>query len=57
MLRSIIHYVRSCFCKHEFEKSEQVIGEKTFRQSRVGTKVCLICRRCGFRKTFWKFVN
>lgn len=54
-MRYIVNYIRQIFCNHNFEKSEancEITG--TF-DKRVGIKVCLICKKCGYHKSFWKY--
>ena len=58
-MRTIINYLRECFCKHEFEYEEIVI--KLFedfwgRKKENCTKVSATCKKCGFhKKPYWKF--
>lgn len=55
-MKRIIWYIRSCFCKHEFDKCETVYiracqGEIVERKIRVS----LICAKCGYHQSFDKF--
>jgi len=52
----LINYFRCMFCKHEFEKSEKAFtvsfdGEVI----RDSIKISLLCKKCGYHKSFWKF--
>jgi len=55
-MRWLINYVRQCFCKHDF-KSEELWHSHTsdFGYSREGPKISLLCKKCGYHKSFWKF--
>jgi hypothetical protein len=61
-MKWLIHYIRQCFCKHDFEKSEGQGQESAWSYeldksviTRSGTKVSLLCKKCGHHKSFWKF--
>lgn len=54
-MRWLIDYIRSCFCKHEFQ---EYIGDMYkhygfMEQSILTTKCTLICKKCGFKKSHW----
>ena len=55
-MKWLIWYIRSCFCTHEFEKSE-ILSTKTFHGETVehNVRVSLICKKCGYHKSFDKF--
>lgn len=47
-------WIRSWFCKHEFEFSEtRYEYEGTFR-IKTGVKVSALCKKCSFHRVFWK---
>lgn len=54
---TIINYIRSLFCKHDFEYEERnfkkydLFGEVV----RNGIKASMLCKKCGYHKSFWKF--
>lgn len=54
-MRTIILYLRQCFCKHKFEVSEQYCEHTSDFRNRCGLKVYLYCSKCGYHKSFWKF--
>lgn len=54
-MRSIINWVRSCFCKHDFLISEKYSEHTGDWEKRTGIKVSMICKNCGYHKSFWKF--
>lgn len=61
-MRRIIEYIRSCFCKHEFEYDERsyiIWGDGLFEPAgtvnRRGIKVSATCKKCRYHKSYWKF--
>lgn len=54
-MRWLINYLRQCFCKHEFQKSETYAESVGDISSKRGMKVSLYCPKCGYHKSFWKF--
>jgi hypothetical protein len=49
-------YVRQIFCKHKFETSEErCTEEKGWGAKRFGPKISLLCKECGYHKSFWKY--
>lgn len=55
-MRSLIHYIRSCFCKHEFFYDEhRIIEEILWEQKTIGVKVSATCKKCGYHKSYWKY--
>lgn len=51
----LINYLRQCFCKHEFEKTD---GFHTVRCGtrvvRDGKRISLLCMKCGYHRSFWE---
>jgi hypothetical protein len=56
-MRFLVNYIRQIFCKHDFEKEENYNCIERFGREIIqsGTKVSLICKKCGYYKSFWKF--
>lgn len=69
-MRGLINYIRSCFCKHEWEYEEQklqapmVEGSFDFpvynmttleREWRTFTQVSITCKKCGYHRSYEKF--
>lgn len=57
-MRWIINYLRSCFCKHDWEKEEIIIDN--YKDEWGGSKtnwpkVSATCKKCGYHKSYWKF--
>ena len=53
-MRFFIHYIRQCFCKHDFLIEEGRVSSDGF--SKQGIKVYMRCRKCGYHTKHWKFV-
>ena len=55
-MHRLIDYFRQCFCDHEFTHSE-CVAEKQIngRAVKQGTKVSMLCTKCGYHKSFWKY--
>lgn len=50
-MRTLINYLRSCFCKHEFE----LIKEVSIYENKNSSRPCIIrhtymCQKCGYVK-------
>lgn len=56
-MRTIINYLRSLFCKHDWAIEEKFVKESHDYSgySRQGMKVSMYCKKCGYNKSFWKF--
>ena len=57
-MRVFIHYLRSLFCKHEFEYEETIFdryddGWGGFKEN--VEKVSRTCKKCGWHKSYWKY--
>jgi hypothetical protein len=54
-MRTIIDYIRSCFCKHDWH-IEEIWKEiqSDMGTSRQGHKVYMRCKICGYNKNHWK---
>lgn len=55
-MRRLIWYLRTCFCKHEFEYAEcrcRQLADGTVEDEEI--VVSLICTKCGYHETFSKF--
>ena len=52
----IIDYVRSCFCKHEWEIVDRVkVLENSEDSMPVGKKWTVYCKKCGSFKTYYNY--
>ena len=47
-MRTLINYIRSCFCKHDWEL---IIDERQGYHIHFTTKVYR-CKKCGYSKTY-----
>jgi len=56
-MRILINYFRECFCKHDFEREQCKIVENISDVRREGMKVSATCKKCGFHKSYWKYLN
>lgn len=55
-MRSIINYLRSLFCKHDFTYEEKhCTVTSDLGSSKAGLKVSRTCKKCGWHKSYWKF--
>ena len=56
-MRILINYLRECFCKHLWKREEEegVEVNGTF-STQVGTRVSATCEKCGYHKSYWKFL-
>lgn len=52
-MRWLINYIRSCFCKHDWElMSETNIWESADDKYPIGMKWTYRCKKCGYFKTY-----
>lgn len=50
-MRTLINYLRSCFCKHEFDFIEAVSIYENIHASRPHTNCyTYMCKKCGYVK-------
>lgn len=55
-MRWLSHYLRQCFCIHDFDRKEANAVESWDDGNRQsGVRVSLICRKCGYHRAFWKW--
>ena len=48
-MRAIINYIRSCFCKHDFELLAKVTTKDPFYGNKpIGHKHVYRCKCCGY---------
>jgi len=54
-MRTIIDYIMSCFCKHDWHIEEiyKTVSDD-MGGSREGYKVYMRCKVCGYNKNHWK---
>ena len=56
MLRWLINYIRSCFCKHDWELLEKTsVWDSTVAKYPIGTKWIYRCKKCGHSKKYKNF--
>lgn len=57
MLKSLINYLRVCFCKHDWHTDEEWVEvvDNNDRFLRKGTKVYMRCKKCGEHNSHWKY--
>lgn len=51
-MRHLIWYLRSAFCKHEWEREEKFANGAYKDDYRVSTT----CNKCGWHRSYWKFL-
>ena len=51
-MRWLINYIRSCFCKHDWEKLKEASMMVDDYELPVGTKWIYRCRKCRCNKKF-----
>lgn len=50
-MRTLINYLRSCFCKHEFKYIDEVSVYKDNRTSKPHViRQTYMCKKCGYVK-------
>lgn len=54
-MRWLFNYFRQVFCKHDFDFDESFYEERSDFGSRRGKKISMICKKCGYHRSFWKF--
>jgi len=54
-MRWLIEYIRSLFCKHDFEYENIEASSSSDFHFREGVKVSRTCRKCGYHKSYWKY--
>jgi len=55
-MRTILHYIRQCFCKHQLIFEEKNISYSNEYRNVKGIKVYMRCTKCGFHKNHWKYL-
>lgn len=56
-MKAIINYIRSCFCKHEYELIKEVrVFESSFDNHPVGTKWVYRCKKCLHHKVVKDYI-
>ena len=52
-MRKLINYIRSCFCKHEWELiSHDVASAPVYSWMTKAHRWTHMCRKCGYIKTY-----
>ncbi len=56
VMRTLVWWIRSCFCAHVWEREE--IDAETLDDfgdsDRTGTRVSATCTACGWHRSYWK---
>ena len=57
-MRWLANYIRQIFCAHNYEKDEcdNVKIVDSLHGLTKGTRVSMICTKCGYHKSFWKYI-
>lgn len=53
-MRWLVWYVRSLFCKHDWDIEEQVCDKDLYYKNRI--RVSVTCNKCGWHRSYWKFL-
>lgn len=54
-MRWLIWYIRSWFCKHDWEREERrFISDGEFRH-KEGVRVSATCKKCIWHRSYWKY--
>jgi C4-type Zn-finger protein len=57
-MRWLINYLRECFCKHDFHVDEKKVNQYDGNIiEKSGIKVYLLCKKCGYHKNHWKYLQ
>jgi hypothetical protein len=56
-MRRLINYFRESFCKHDFEREEGEAIVNTNMSKTSGTRISATCKKCGYHKSYWKYIN
>lgn len=57
-MRTLINYLRQIFCNHEWivEEIPKYIVKGEFGETiRLGPKIYMRCKKCGYHKSHWKY--
>ena len=59
MNKWLVNYIRSCFCKHKFVREEgwQWKNNRYTGKSYLLARTVLYCKKCGYRKSWWRGVG
>lgn len=53
-MRHLVWYLRSVFCKHEWDYEEKFV--KVINSGKQDYKVSATCKKCGWHRKYWKFI-
>lgn len=52
-MRKLINYIRSCFCRHDWElMQESSVYNRELDKYPIGKKWTYRCKKCGYFKTY-----
>lgn len=54
-MKEIVNYFRELFCRHDYIIDEKPCKETNKYGVATGIKVSMICKKCGYHKSFWKY--
>jgi hypothetical protein len=56
-MRWLSMYLQQVFCKHKLVTEETFCtkSDPSIGSTREGPKISILCDRCGYHKSFWKF--
>lgn len=57
-MRWLSSYLRQVFCAHDWRKEENqtvVMNSDTGKVHQKGSRISLLCMKCGYHRAFWKF--
>lgn len=55
-MRWLMNYLRQCFCRHDFKTEEHPnVQYDGWSWTVTGDRVSLLCSRCGYHRSFWKW--
>jgi len=57
-MRTIVNYLRQVFCCHTFVEDEhRVAVTSEWGSTKEGIRVSLLCSKCGYHRSFWKYMK
>lgn len=55
-MRTLINYIRQCFCKHELEFEYTSVRQYDYSLGFYNrTKTSQTCKKCGYHKSYYEF--
>jgi hypothetical protein len=57
-MRTIVNYLRQVFCCHTFVEDEHRVAKTSeWGSTKEGIRVSLLCSKCGYHRSFWKYMK